>query len=523
MKPLTARAHHLAVALLISLAPASACAADQSFLVHSDTQYKWYDDGRNPDPKATLTAQTKAIAGWLESHPQGTPVFLNGDITAYGHGDEWKTMLDDLGNRSVPNRYWGMGNHDYDNNIRLPDGSGCLNNGCARDSITHLDAATKHWDLDAFDYRTRDDGLYRHHDGSLAYSKTVGDITFIQLHNHYAYEVKFDSAVGLRTYRFNITSSLHWLENVLEQAKAAGKFVVINMHRPPLGFGKGPAAQAAESKFKELVTDHRVLAIFHGHTHGAGVKKPIGHTPVFDSGASFRKTFMAADLDLGANQLTVYQAVDNRVSPRPLQTVQLTKVFAPNVEVYPTPSGDAAVRFGFGDTRRDRKVGWITVKLSGESMEREGLPHQQMGGLTPRQDYDYVLTAYDSQGGQVLATFTGRFNAGNTLEPPTDLCLYEWETERRFLTLRWKRPRTFPADSVSFVVGIRGGQSFTFRGPNDTNQHSTEQTINYAQYNIEDPMQVTYAVYYWSPSQGHTPSALLRGEDFFNGGGCPAE
>lgn len=525
MRPLTARAHHLAVALFISLAPASAYAADQSFLVHSDTQYRWYDDGRNPDPKATLTAQTKAIALWLSRQRTAAPVFLNGDITAYGHGDEWEVMLRDLGNRFVPNRYWGLGNHDYDNNIRLPGGSGCFNNGCARDSITHLDAATKHWDLDAFDYRTRDAGLFRHHDGSLAYSKTIGDITFIQLHNHYAYQVEFSSSVGLRTYLFRITSSLHWLAGALEKAKAAGKFVVINMHRPPLGFSGGLEAEAAEAQFKKLVTEHRVLAIFHGHTHVAGVEEPIGHTPVFDSGASFRKTFLAADLDLGANQLTVYQADDNKVSRTPLQTVQLTKVFAPEVVLKPTPLGKPGLLFYFGNTRRDLRVGWIKVKLSGESTEREGLPNQQMNGLTPMHDYDYVLTAYDTRGGKVLATFTGRFNTGNTQDPPTDLCLGEWDAIQGYLTLHWKRPLNFPAVHYSFVEGysVDSGEWFRFRGPNDTNQSSTKQTIHYTQHGIADPTRLNYAVYYWSPSRGHTPAALLRGEDFFKGAACPPE
>lgn len=522
MKPLTARAHHLAVALLISLAPASACAADQSFLVHSDTQYQWSDDGKNRDPMATLTAQSKAIALWLARQPKAAPVFLNGDVTAYGHGDEWEVMLRDLGHRLIPNRYWGLGNHDYDNNIRLPDGSGCFNNGCARDSIYHLDAATKHWDLDAFDYRTRDDGLFRYHDGSLAYSKTIGDITFIQLHNHYAYQDEFKSTVGLRNYVFRITPSLHWLGGVLEKANAAGKFVVINMHRPPLGFGSGPEAEAARAQFKKLVTDHRVLAIFHGHTHVAGIEEPIGDTPVFNSGASFRKTFLTADLDLRANQLTVYQANDNKVSRTPLQTVQLTKVFAPEVVLRPTPLGEPALLFSFGNTRRDLRVGWIKVKLSGESTEREGPPNQQMNGLTPKHDYNYVLTAYDARGGQVLATFTGSFNSGNAQYPPTDLCLGKWDVDQGHLTLHWERPLNFPAVHYSFVEGysVDSGEWFRFRGPNDTNQGSTEQTIYYTDRGIADPTRLNYAVYYWSSSRGHTPAALLRGEDFFKGAGC---
>lgn len=520
------RARYLAVALLIAFPPAVVLAADQSFLVHSDTQYEWFDDGRNPTPGPTLTAQTKAIALWLSRHPRGTPVFLNGDVTAYGHGNEWKFMLADLGHRLVPDRYWGLGNHDYDNNIRQPDGSGCYNNGCARDSIYHLEAATKNWGLDSFDYRTHDDGLFRQHIGSLAYSKTIGDIKFIQLHNHYYYSVEFKSEVFPRNYIFKITQSLDWLEKELEKAKAAGKFIVINMHRPPMGYGEGAQADAARARFAKLVKDHRVLAIFQGHTHSAGVRQMIGDTTnVFDSGASFRKTFLTADMDLGENVLRVYQANDNRVSTQPLRTIELVQVFAPEVVVRPTPTGEVAASFHFGATRRDTPVGWIKVQLSGEQSLREGRPGEQMTGLEPVKDYDYVLTAHANRDGEELARFTGRFNSGYGNHPPTHLCLEEWDADRKTITLRWERPLTFPTPSYSFVEGssVDNGTNYRFRGPNDSNQNSTRQTISYALHGITDPMRVNYSVYYWSPSHGHTPAALLHGKDFFTGAACPSE
>lgn len=518
------RALCLSVALCIAFPPAAVLAADQSFLVHSDTQYEWFDDGRNPDPGPTLIAQTKAIASWLSLHPKGTPVLLNGDVTAYGHGDEWKFMLADLGHRLVPERYWGLGNHDYDNNIRQPDGSGCYNNGCARDSIYHLDAATKSWGLDSFDYRTRDDGLFRQHIGSLAYSKTIGDIKFIQLHNHYFYSVEFTSNVFPKTYTFKITQSLDWLEKELEKAKAAGKLVVINMHRPPMSYGEGTQAEKARARFAQLMRDHRVLAIFHGHTHSVGVGQMIGDTTnVFNSGASFRKTFMTADIDLGANALRVYQATGNKVAAQPLRTVELVKVFAPEVVVQPTPAGAEAVSFLFGDTRRDKPVGWIKVQLSGEPSPREGRPGERMAALQPMKDYTYVLTAYATRGGEELATFTGTFNSGYSNDPPTNLCLEEWHGDLKRLTLRWDRPRTFPTPAYSFVEGanVDSGATYRFRGPNDSNQASTRQTIFYALHGITDPMRVNYSVYYWSPSHGHTPAALLQGKDFFTGAACP--
>lgn len=518
------RALCLSVALCIALPSAAVLAADQSFLVHSDTQYEWFDDGDNPDPGSTLRAQTKAIASWVSRHPPGTPVFLNGDVTAYGHGGEWRFMLSDLGHRLVPDRYWGLGNHDYENNVSHSDGEGCFNNGCARDSIYHLQDAARKWNLDAFDLRTHDTTWFRQHIGSLAYSKTIGEIKFIQLHNHYYYSVDFESAVVPKVYTFKITQSLDWLEKELKNAKAAGKLIVINMHRPPMEYGEGAHADAARARFAKLVKDHRVLAVFHGHTHSVGVRAMIGDTTsVFDSGASFRKTFLTADIDLGANALRVYQATGNKVATQPLRTVELVKVFAPEVVVQPTPAGAEAVSFLFGDTRRDKPVGWIKVQLNGETSPREGRPGERMAGLQPRKDYSYVLTAYATRGGEELATFTGTFNSGYTDDPPTNLCLEEWDVDLKRLTLRWDRPRTFPTPAYSFVEGanVDSGATYRFRGPNDSNQASTRQTIFYALHDITDPRQVNYSVYYWSPSNGHTRTAMLFGKDFFNGATCP--
>jgi len=492
----------------------------QSFLVHSDTQYRWYDDGRNPDPKSTLEAQSKAIAAWLARQPAGTPVFLNGDVTAYGHGDEWTAMRADLGDLRIPDRYWGLGNHDYQNNIRLPDGSGCFNNGCARDSITHLISAARTWSLDSFDFKVTDQGLFKLHRGSLAYSKTIGDITFIQLHNHYAYAVDFVSSSGLQTYDYKISSSLPWLEKELKRAKQAGKFVVIHQHRPPTILGSGPQMEAALKTFAKLVKDYRVLAVFHGHTHKIGKRAAIGETPVLDSGASFRKTFMTAELDLGKDALTVYEAKSNAVAAVPLQTIPLTRVFAPDVQVGKDARGEPSVFFFFGDTRRDRKVGWVTLQLAGESTSREGKPGAGFSQLKPMTDYEYTLTAFATKGGEPLATFKGRFNSGSRNAPPTNLCVDDINGSDNSLRLRWDRPATFPPGQLSFVEGVHGGRVVRFRGPNSSNQQSTVETIRWLDHGVSSPTEFDYAVYYWSPSEGHTPRAVLRGADLFVSG-CP--
>ena len=501
-------------------APLQASNSVQSFLVHSDTQYQWSDDGKNTDPKRALDAQSNAIASWLASRPGGTPVFLNGDVTAYGHGDEWRTMLQDLADPRIPTRYWGLGNHDYANNIRLPDGSGCYNNGCARDSITHLTRAVARWGVDAFDFKVTNQGLFRVHEGSLAYSRTIGNITHIQLHNHYQYAVKFDSSSGFTTYSYTITPSLDWLEEQLRKAKEAQRFVVIHQHRPPTRLGDGPEAEKAQKRFERLVKDHRVLALFHGHSHVVAKRADVGWTPVYDSGASFRKTFLTAELDPGRNRFDVYRASDNVVESQPLHSTPLVKVFPPDVEVKKDPRGDLTVHFAFGDTRRDERVGWLEVKLGGEASAQEGGPGTAFGPLEPQKRYDYTVTAFSSKGGTRLAVFTGQFDSGDRNDPPTDLCVENIDGVKSFMTLKWQRPARFPIDAYSFVEGTssRGRRTIVFRGPNSSNQQSNIERIHWPSHGIEDITQYDYSVYYWSASMGYTPRAILRGADLFSSG-----
>lgn len=507
-------------------APAGAArAVDQHFLVHSDTQYAWNDDGANPDPLAVLFSQSHAIKRWLSDRPADTPVFLNGDITAYGHGPEWKVMLNDLGDPALVNRYWGLGNHDYDQNIRQ-DGSGCANNGCARDSLENLRAAASRWNLDSFDYHVENQGLFRHHRGSLAYSKTIGDIKFIQLHNHYFYSVKFRSNVGLQDWRFDITPSLDWLEGELKRAKAAYKFVVINMHRPPLDYlGKSPEADAATQRFVSLVNAYRVLAIFHGHTHEVGARDPIGGTPVFDSGASFRKTFLTGEVDVLGNELRVYHATHNEVSSEPLSVEPLLKVFEPAVVFGTTPQGARTVSFQFGTSRRDLKVGWLSVDLNGVAKAWEGTPGAPITGLEAGKVHAYALSAYAEAGGPPLGRFTGMFTMPEAAEGPTNLCVLAIDATggSPYLELQWDPPRTLPATSYSMVEGYRTdlGRHYVFRGANSGNQGTRRERIYYRREGIDDFTKLDYAVFYWSSSHGHTPKALLQGKDLFTSG-CPA-
>src|SRR5690606_7895423 len=112
----------------------------QDFVFISDTQHPWTEKSDSGEPEsndekvrrsklfinrqALATMEYRMEFGGLDN----VPLFLNGDITAFGHGGERDYMYDhpfkDFYRR---NFYANLGNHDYQNNV-----NDCANNGCAR-------------------------------------------------------------------------------------------------------------------------------------------------------------------------------------------------------------------------------------------------------------------------------------------------------------------------------------------------------------------------------------------------------
>lgn len=298
--------------------------ADQRFVIRSDTQYPRTDES-NEDTIGSIQLireQTAVIKAYRLANGglQSVPLFLNGDVTEYGHGWHWEVMQGLLTEMSPV--YYGLGNHDYDNNIRLPNGEGCYNNGCAYNSLTHLKDDVQGWGVDAFDQWETGDGnpLRQDYYGSYAYSKTIGKFKFIQLNNHYNFAVTFVTVHNLESKTYHILSSLDWLEDQLKQAVASKKFVIINMHRPPGDSTFG--SQADRDRFDRLINEYRVVAIFHGHSHTSGRDDDIGKVPVFDSGAAFKKTFLVAEYLGETGQFSVRQA-NNNIIDKTLADIEL--------------------------------------------------------------------------------------------------------------------------------------------------------------------------------------------------------
>lgn len=485
----------------------------QRFVVRSDTQYDRTAQDTD-DALALLREQGAAITAWRSQFPSLTPVFVNGDITEFGHGNQWKVMLRHF--ETQPDTWWGLGNHDYKNNV-----NDCAGNGCARDSLLHLHDAVDRWGVDAFDYDSYATADGRKHVGSFAYSKTHGDITFIQLNNHYSYHVEFASKplLGVPSY-FQITPSMDWLEKQLIKAYKEKKFVVINMHRPVESFEEGQRNEKMLKRFKDLVVQYRVLAIFHGHTHTVGHRWSIDEVPVFDSGASFNRTFMTAVLDPSANQFSVTIARDNTLESTPVRTVPLRSVSKPEITSDSVNGGKIVARVTFGSTVRELPVEFMKLTLNGvEKSYRINAGSVVIGDVTPATEYSYTLKAYRSEHDAVPeATFTGTFRTQDVPVSPRNLCVERWDAQRGYFILKWDNPHPVPYPPYFIHVLATQPQQvpWTLRPLNS----SDKSTYEYVRFLDEDrdPFAMQYKVAYWSRLGGWTPAAVLDGKDLLTSG-----
>ncbi|MEZ2419434.1 metallophosphoesterase [Luteibacter sp. RCC_6_2] len=317
---------------VLSLALASTCLAPtamaevRTMIVTSDPQYPWtaktdaripQDDAeRDAESQALIEEQYRSIVAYRAARPgQDIPVFVNGDLTAYGHGAQRATMerlLKILGD----NVHLGLGNHDYENNIRNDQGEGCYNNGCARDSITDLVRhVTKKRGVVSFDFAVQPGAFSTRYVGSLAYAvRTPGldRVLHMQLNNRPTYAVSFDTTEGIVPARYDIESSVPWLYNLLGEhlsvppfgtpSDRAYDFAIVHMHNP----------DAFNGDFARTVSGVDVAAIFAGHLHrNFGYYRNIGSVPVYLSGSASQRTYLVVEHDTDEAVLRVYGVRDN--------------------------------------------------------------------------------------------------------------------------------------------------------------------------------------------------------------------
>lgn len=232
------------------------------------------------------------------SEPAG--VIINGDLTAFFHYwqvDLYRKFYDPSFPGADPDvlqlpLYAGLGNHDYANNVNDCFGIEAQDwidhgaNSCAFQAARYVRAMLACGTVPSFPHRR----VLSFDNSSLAYSWDMGSWHFVQLHNYPTYTVP----------DLGITSSIAWLANDLDEAAAAEKKVVLNLHDYSDHWSMNdPGFQAA-------ISGSTVVAVFAGHYHSLdGLRTTVPGTsiPLFLSGAAEYNRFLLAEF--GEDYLTV--------------------------------------------------------------------------------------------------------------------------------------------------------------------------------------------------------------------------
>ncbi|MCU1751531.1 metallophosphoesterase family protein [Pseudomonas sp. 6D_7.1_Bac1] len=287
----------------------------------SDPQYPWTEKSDDEAPQSD--SERDARSQWLIETQYAdvadfrknfggagrVPVMINGDITAFGHGWQ-RSVVKPILDAKLGGVYdYGLGNHDYENNI-----DDCFLNSCAAGSVVEL--KERYWGkLDNVDLTIQENGgIKKIWNGSLAYARDHGDVHLVQLHNEPTYSVSFTAWDWGAPTGYNIGDSLDWLERDLKSARDQGKIIILNMHKPDRW--KGTDGQIA--RFKKMIQDYKVTAVFAGHYHedsgeyfGWNKRDYFGDVPVFLSGGASQQTYLITSFSADRRSLTVSRVQGN--------------------------------------------------------------------------------------------------------------------------------------------------------------------------------------------------------------------
>lgn len=302
-----------------------------AILFTADPQYPWADNPDIPDNQKdaysrmkigaqfTSMGAAKALLAGKGANVQG--LIINGDLTAFGHGNELKEFKNLLGQLNGIPYYLGLGNHDYANNV-----NDCFNNGCARDMVDFEIQEINKLKIFDSDYSTIANQSSVMVTGSLAYSFNIGNIHLIQLQNYPTYTNSWTSYVGVSV-GYYITSSMNWLESDLQAARARGDVILVNLHDYDDHF-------QPTTEFDQLMVEYNVSAVFRGHYHGnINLQRYIeGQVPLFNCGSPTYNQYLAVTFP--ANSPSFYVATVQNGDDGTLQG-------SPTFTAYPINQGEA--------------------------------------------------------------------------------------------------------------------------------------------------------------------------------------
>ena len=352
-----------------------------SMIMASDPQYAWtcYSDacreeaasnrGKNVEDLSNATgsddekAQAEVSNQWQSNSMRtlaksigfgefaGT--IMNGDLTAYGHGDEfdrYRYFYDFIGTSNggqgtMLNVWPGLGNHDYQNNV-----GNCSwpTNNCAARMVDYILKSKDSLNISNHDVQVEEWGDGGDKTGSYSYSWDIGNFHFVQLHNHPGYEKEFDWVSGAWNSHYKVKKSIEWLRADLN--RNADKYIVLNLHDMTNEGGRG------DQEFLDLLEDYdNIIAIFAGHMHEYnGYQDDVAGIPYFYSGASEYNTYLKVEFSPTEFTVKVVDATDANV------TYLADIIGADGKHLYPDPDGSGKEKT-FPLPSLDTKIGRLKV------------------------------------------------------------------------------------------------------------------------------------------------------------------
>ncbi|MBO0439702.1 metallophosphoesterase [Candidatus Enterococcus ikei] len=265
----------------------------------SDPQYPWTDkmDRGESDPdaeanSAALIREQYTSVNAYNDTKSSAKVVINGDITAFGHSWQWDKMENELMPILNKKYYFGLGNHDIENN----------QGKCFEDSCFDLSLERLTYHISTNNVLSADAGGIR----SYAYSVQLpGNVMLLQLNNYPTMDYQATSWSG--PLNVGVKPNFGFIENALGYAKNNGMKVLIGVHKPDDWKG-GPSAQ-----FIQLIEKYNVKAVFAGHYHDKVGKYSspdyFGNVPVFLSGGATQKSFLITEYD--DQSLKIYKVQNN--------------------------------------------------------------------------------------------------------------------------------------------------------------------------------------------------------------------
>lgn len=284
--------------------------AIQTFIITSDPQYLCTTNCSVSEQESKKNIDD--LYHYInKNYADANAVFINGDLTEFGHLSEVDEMNKYLKKLHVP-YYYGLGNHDYINNL-----DDCYQNTCTiRSVMRFIDHVRSLKNLNSFDgyyvFGYQFPRIVREVSGSLSYSANFGNSVYIQLHDNPFFNsdhpkagypagvsedggirlsnyVAFDKDLWGSAYKININpnNAYLWLENELIKARQQGKTVIIGKHR-----------HDSSTRLNALLDKYDVQLRFSGHYHNDyGYGSGNGSRRYNLTGSTARGNFTVLTLD----------------------------------------------------------------------------------------------------------------------------------------------------------------------------------------------------------------------------------